>query len=140
MKNLALTIRQPWAWAIFEAGKNIENRTWSTGHRAKLWIHTSKQLILNGYSMKAEENRQAIAMIYGISEKVWAESSNEIAKATGAIIGSVDLVGIKAIHRHPENPWHMDGQYGWELENPVLLDRPIFCKGQLGLWDCSEYL
>ena len=26
----ALTIKQPWAWAIIHAGKDIENRDWVT--------------------------------------------------------------------------------------------------------------
>ena len=26
----ALSIRQPWAWAILHAGKDIENRDWRT--------------------------------------------------------------------------------------------------------------
>jgi hypothetical protein len=28
----ALTVRQPWAWAIFCAGKDIENRSWKNRH------------------------------------------------------------------------------------------------------------
>ena len=28
----AISIHQPWAWAIFHAGKNFENRTWTTNH------------------------------------------------------------------------------------------------------------
>lgn len=35
----ALTIRQPWAWAIIHGGKDIENRSWNTKHRGPLVIH-----------------------------------------------------------------------------------------------------
>jgi hypothetical protein len=35
----ALTIRQPWAWAIIYAGKNIENRSWNTKLRGTIAIH-----------------------------------------------------------------------------------------------------
>ena len=28
-----LSIRQPWAWAIIHAGKDIENRCWPTSYR-----------------------------------------------------------------------------------------------------------
>jgi hypothetical protein len=34
-----LTVRQPWASAIFHAGKDIENRVWPTDYRGRLWIH-----------------------------------------------------------------------------------------------------
>lgn len=30
LPEFALSIRQPWAWAIVYAGKDIENRTWPT--------------------------------------------------------------------------------------------------------------
>lgn len=35
----ALSIRQPWAWAITHAGKRIENRSWSTNYRGPILIH-----------------------------------------------------------------------------------------------------
>lgn len=38
----ALSILQPWPWAIFNLGKDVENRTWRTGFRGRLLIHTGK--------------------------------------------------------------------------------------------------
>ncbi len=38
----ALSIRQPWAWAILHAGKDIENRGWYCRHRGPLLIHAAK--------------------------------------------------------------------------------------------------
>ena len=35
----AITIKQPWAWAIIFAGRDIENRSWYTHHRGPLLIH-----------------------------------------------------------------------------------------------------
>ena len=35
----ALTVRQPWAWAIVHAGKRIENRTRRTNFRGRFYIH-----------------------------------------------------------------------------------------------------
>ena len=37
----ALTVRQPWAWAIIYGGKDLENRRWRTSYRGPL-IHASK--------------------------------------------------------------------------------------------------
>jgi hypothetical protein len=34
----AITVRQPWAWAIINAGKDIENRTWNTNFRGRVAI------------------------------------------------------------------------------------------------------
>ena len=40
----ALSLRQPWAWAILHAGKTIENRTAWKGcaYRGPVWIHAAK--------------------------------------------------------------------------------------------------
>ena len=38
MINIALTIRQPWAWAILHASKDIENRGWSTNFRGRFCL------------------------------------------------------------------------------------------------------
>ena len=35
----ALTVLQPYAWAIVTGLKKIENRTWPTSHRGELLIH-----------------------------------------------------------------------------------------------------
>jgi hypothetical protein len=36
----ALTVKQPWAWAILHAGKDIENRGWRTHYKGPLVIHS----------------------------------------------------------------------------------------------------
>lgn len=40
----ALSIRQPWAWAILHAGKRIENRDWrgAPAYRGPILIHAAK--------------------------------------------------------------------------------------------------
>src|SRR5207302_502261 len=35
----ALTVRQPWAWAIVQGKKDVENRSWRTDHRGMVAIH-----------------------------------------------------------------------------------------------------
>jgi hypothetical protein len=45
----ALTILQPWADLIMSGRKRVENRTWSTKYRGRLYIHAGKardQLVL----------------------------------------------------------------------------------------------
>lgn len=38
----ALSIRQPWAWAILHTGKSVENRDWYTEYRGRVLLHASK--------------------------------------------------------------------------------------------------
>lgn len=42
----ALSIRQPWGWAILEAGKRVENRTWPATHRGPVLLHVSASMTL----------------------------------------------------------------------------------------------
>ncbi|MEU0468957.1 ASCH domain-containing protein [Amycolatopsis sp. NPDC006131] len=41
----AITVRQPWAWAIAKGYKPIENRTWSTDHRGLIAIHAAAKSV-----------------------------------------------------------------------------------------------
>lgn len=43
-----LSIKQPWAWAILNAGKDIENRSRSTSFRGRILIHTGKNIDNDG--------------------------------------------------------------------------------------------
>ena len=38
----ALTVHQPWAWAIINGRKRVENRKWSTRVRGRIAIHSSQ--------------------------------------------------------------------------------------------------
>jgi len=38
----ALSVRQPWAWAIIYALKDIENRGWPINYRGDILIHAAK--------------------------------------------------------------------------------------------------
>jgi len=108
----ALSVRQPWAWAIIFAGKDIENRFWNTRYRGPLLIHAGAV-----YDAGA-------AMPGG----VLAPKKDDL--AFGAIIGLVDLV-----HVVKESPsmW-FEGPYGFVLRNPRALGRPVACPGERGLW------
>ena len=40
---MALSVRQPWAWAIIAGRKHIENRTRRTAVRGRIAIHSSQR-------------------------------------------------------------------------------------------------
>lgn len=46
----ALSIQQPWAWAIFALDKDVENRTWRTALRGRILIHAGKGFDEDGAS------------------------------------------------------------------------------------------
>jgi ASCH domain-containing protein len=110
-----LTVRQPWASAIFNAGKDIENRSWTTNYRGRLWIHAG------GATARTEPD--AWADTHGL----WLP---EEPLPRGVILGSVQLVDVV---RDADSPWSLADQYHWVLREPMVLVRPIEWKGALGL-------
>lgn len=119
---MALTVRQPWAWMIIHAGKDIENRTWATRYRGPLLIHAGK-----GKPTRAEiEWVDQYARDRGVSIP-WSQLEY------GAVIGQVNLIGCTESH---ESTWWM-GPVGWILADPRPLP-PRPAKGQLGLFDVSS--
>ena len=50
----ALSVRQPWAYAIIYALKDIENRGWPINYRGDILIHAAKTCTKKeGYQLKA---------------------------------------------------------------------------------------
>lgn len=39
----ALSIKQPWAHLIVSGVKDVENRSWKTNYRGRIFVHASKQ-------------------------------------------------------------------------------------------------
>ena len=72
----ALTIRAPWAWAIAEGWKRVENRSWATKFRGRIAIHAA-------VSKESDADAAATFAALGL------ESPTEFVR--GAIIGTVGL-------------------------------------------------
>ena len=118
----ALSIQQPWAWAIIYAGKNIENRPRRTSHRGTFAVHASLQPRRDWKQWYPQRARK----VPPIEE--WA---------LGAVIGFVDLDGVVEDHR---SKWFGGDNFGYILTNPRPLRTPIFCKGTLGFWDVPRHI
>ncbi|ROZ88991.1 ASCH domain-containing protein [Gordonia sp. OPL2] len=137
----ALTVQQPWAWAIVNGGKTIENRTANWSYRGPLAIHAGQRWSDRGSQSElvhqAWYGQHPIGYTIGGRLPEWQFEK-------GAIIGVVDLVDI-----HPDagccRPWG-ESRYTeaggrqrrlithLQLENPRPLRDPIPAAGQLGLW------
>lgn len=117
----ALSIRQPWAWAIIHAGKDIENRTWSARHRGRFFVHAAKGMSHGEYDDAAED-------IHRIVGKWIVPHFDELQR--GGIIGSVELIDCVTAS---DSPWFF-GRYGFVLANPKPLPFRQ-SKGTLGFFD-----
>ena len=130
MKSVkVLSVRQPWAWLIFN-GKDIENRTWKTDYRGKLYIHGSLKRDIPENCSTARYIFNSIP--YEERNNISFPDADHPIWEYGAIIGSVELVGCVRDHK---SKWAMPNYWHWVLENPTLLDKPIPCKGQLRIFN-----
>jgi hypothetical protein len=111
-----LTVRQPWASAIFYGGKDVENRSWATAYRGRMWIHAGR--------VRTRSEPDAWADAQGL----WVP---EEPLPRGVILGNVELVDIV---RDADSRWALPDQYHWVLRRPMALLRPVERDGALGLW------
>lgn len=138
----ALTVRQPWAFAIAALGKTVENRTWTTSYRGLLAIHA-------GARWDSNEAVQRVGELTGVTL---------VTADTSAIVAVVDLESIhnsvtcirpvEERHEHEDGPftcsrWAIgigfdNGMHHWTLANSRQLKYPISCKGRQGLWDLPD--
>lgn len=118
----ALTIKQPWASLIVEGIKDIENRTWRTNYRGRIYVHCSKP---TKFDVKMTDPQTIAAMPV-------LKQAFDGTMPFGAIIGEVDI--IDCVQNHP-SAWAEQGAWNWVLANPVKYDRPILnVKGALSFW------
>lgn len=124
LPDRALSVRQPWAWAIIHAGKDIENRSWQS------LKHMGDPL-----------GRVALHASQGITQREYDEAAHFMGRAgvtcppaktlaRGAIIGAVTIAEIVNDHA---SPWFM-GPRGLLLRNPEICE-PIPVAGALGLFE-----
>lgn len=112
----ALSLRQPFAWAVIHGGKDVENRGWHSDFRGPVLIHAARHW--HAVTPETLSRRMGIAV------------PEELPR--GGIIGWVEIVDC--VIRHP-SPWFL-GPYGFVLRNP----RPLPftpCPGHLGFFDVT---
>lgn len=127
----AITVRQPWAWAIIYAGKDVENRgrrePWHTAIGETLAIHAAK-----GYTEDDEDCLPEVGMLAGPFS--WDEK--EYLDVRGAILGTVTLTGL---HHSSEcrlscSRWAQPDHWHLILKDARAWSRPVPARGALGLW------
>jgi hypothetical protein len=137
----ALSIKQPWASLIAHGIKDIENRTWKTHFRGRIFIHASAKKVHVDFSL------EQTSMIYGT--ELFPDTGHNFAHKkfpVSAIIGEVEIIDCVINHEsiwaestfepidesegYPQKPI-----YNWVLTNPVLYEKPILnVKGKLSFW------
>jgi hypothetical protein len=117
----ALTLRPHWAWFVVNGYKDIENRSWPTRLRGRIWVHASSSPLT-----KAEYERfESICRRRRI--KNYPERDGfEI----GGIVGSVEIEDCVDRSRS----FWFSGPYGFVLKN-ARKTRFKAMKGKLGFFE-----
>ena len=139
----ALSIRQPWASLIAKGIKDIENRTWKTNFRGKIYIHApAKKLTKSKYVSLIE-----LYMI-GLKDERIIEAKNKHFDFNdlnySVIIGEVEIIDCVKNHN---SIWadHQTGlqtkpTYNWILANPIEYIHPyVDIKGKLSFWEFDKH-
>lgn len=132
----ALSIRQPWAWAILYAGKDVENRSW------KPWNPDRKfrgQFIIHaGIGMTQMEYSDFQATMHDVSAVTPFLRHQHIPPfddlPRGGFVGIARVIDVVA---DSASPWFC-GPIALRLADAKPLQRFIPFKGQLGFFDVPE--
>ena len=114
----ALSIKQPWLYAITDLDKRIENRIWKPPEKIigqKIALHAAKYDDLEAYSL-----------VFKITHVRLLPSDLH----RSAIIATAI---IKGYIEQSNDKWFL-GPYGWILDNIKVLSEPVFCRGNQKLW------
>ena len=128
----ALSVQQPWAWAIAAGKKPIENRTWPTTYRGLLAIHASKKLDDGALLDRCSPLARAVAW----HTRLWTPPEY----ALGAVIAVAEMTGCHdgAMEQGGCSEWASRWQWHWCLTGARCLAEPVPCRGALGLWRLPE--
>lgn len=133
LPELAISVRQPWTWAILHAGKDIENRDWSTKMRGRVCLHASK-------GMTRDEYEDCLDTMHGVSRSHPFTPGLALPEfdglLRGGIVGTVEIVDCVT---DSDSPW-FSGRYGFVLRNAEPLMDFIPVKGALGFFKWREHL
>lgn len=124
----AISIKQPWASMICMGLKDVENRTWLTHYRGRIFIHASQKA--DARFKQASANR-----IFTAAQQVVIPKKDGLlcipSLAFSSIIGEAVITDCV---QNSKSIWAELGLYHWVIERPVLYDMPVRCNGSLSFW------
>lgn len=122
----AISVRQPWAFAIARGSKPISNQSLPTGYRGPLLVHASMRVDLASCDSPL------------IRAAGW--DPRDPLATLGAVIAVAELEDVCAAAVRPGEscecgPWAEPGMYHWRLGNIRALPRPIVALGRTEPWE-----
>jgi activating signal cointegrator 1 len=127
----AISLWQPWAYALVSGMKKIETRSWSTPYRGPLLIHAAKTFPVT-------------ARDFAMTERALGRLPARL--PFGALVGVVNLADVRrtesviqeisAIERlYGDYSW---GRYAWMTDSFMAFDEPVPYKGKQGFFNVPD--
>ena len=113
----ALSVKQPWAWAIVAGYKDVDNRSRRTNFRGGLLVHAGAELDPLGFQFLWE-----MGLYKALPEDL----------PRGGLVGIVEVVDCTKKY---DSEWAFPGQWHWVLDRPQEFRNPLPCPGRLGMFD-----
>ena len=125
----ALTVRQPWAWAIASGVKDVENRGWSiTTPRGWLAVHAAAT------PADAREGARCAQLLAAAGVAAPAEAQ----LARSAVVAVVYVHDVLPPQQAVASAWAQPRCFHWLLRDARALKTPVPCSGQIQLWELSS--
>ena len=138
----ALTVRQPWATAILEGPKRIENRSWICPGPFPRWIAIHASMTAEDHAEEIVANWRGASRWPDAQTGAWPGAPmwtayTDCPYRRGVLLGAAEVLGVGEIHETPD-PWAV-GPRCWVLGRVCALPAPISAKGRLGLWRLAPH-
>ncbi|POM22921.1 hypothetical protein BTM25_51270 [Actinomadura rubteroloni] len=127
----AISVQQPWAFAIARGGKPVSNQPVPTAYRGPLLVHASMRVDLKACDSPL------------VQSAGW--NPRDPLATIGAVIAVAELTGVCASAARGLGvcrcgPWADDDAYHWQLGDVRPLPRPIVALGRTDLWEPTATL
>ena len=132
----AITVYQPYAYAIIAGLKQYETRPRKTHIRGRVAVHAGR----------LDEVRATKHLSGNDFWAIMAEIGGKTDLPRGAVLGTVEIVDCvpveEIIHTLSERERllgdYSPGRFAWVLKNPVAFSMPVPAKGKQGWWNWDE--
>lgn len=118
----AISVQQPWAWAIARGYRTLSNQDLPTAYRGPLLVHASMRVDLKSCDSP-------------LMQAAGWDPEDPLA-ALGAVIAVAELEDVcTAGDRCACGPWAEPGACHWRLSEVRALSRPVPALGRPDLWE-----